>query len=65
MLHNLKIGPETRIGWCAQNLNYGTWYFGTFEVNMSHRNNRNILGIFRATKIVAPLESGQNGILAS
>ena len=64
MLHNLKISPETRIGICAQNLNYGTWILDGNGEYMDRRSSKNYLGFFLATKIVAPLESAQNAILA-
>ena len=64
MLHNLKIGPEKRTGWCTQNLNYGTWVLDGNGEDMDRRSSTNYLGFFLATKMVVPLESAQNAILA-
>ena len=64
MLHNLKIDPETRTGWCAQNLNYGTWVIDGNGEDMDRRSSTNYLGFFLATKMVVPLESAQIAILA-
>ena len=64
LLHNLKIGPDTRIGWCAQNLNYGTWVLDGNGEDINRRSSTSYLGFFLATKMVAPLESAQNAILA-
>ena len=64
MLHNLKINPETRIGWCSQKLNYGTWDLDGNGKDMDIISSTNYLGFFLATKMVAPLESAQGAILA-
>jgi hypothetical protein len=64
LLHNLKISPETRTGCCAQKLNYGTWVLGGNGEDVDRRSSTNYLGFFLAIKMVAPLESAQNAILA-
>ena len=58
------MNPETRIGWCAQNLNYGTWDLDGNGEDMDRRSSTNYLGFFLAIKMVAPLESAQIAILA-
>jgi hypothetical protein len=58
------MSPETRIGRCAQNLNYGTWVLDGNGEDMDRRSSTNYLGFFLATKIIAALESAQNAILA-
>ena len=64
MLHNLKINSETGIGWCSQKLNYGTWDIEGNGKDMDIRSSTNYLRFFLATKMVVPLESAQNAILA-
>ena len=64
MLHNLKIGPETRIGWCSQNFVYGTWDLDGNGKDLDIRSSTNYLGFFLATKMVVPLEMPQFEILA-
>jgi hypothetical protein len=43
---------------------YGTWVLDGNGEDMDRRSSTNYLGFFLATKIVAPLESAQNAILA-
>jgi hypothetical protein len=43
---------------------YGTWDLDVNGEDMDRRSSTNYLGFFLATKIVAPLESAQNAILA-
>ena len=64
MFHYLKISPETKIGTCAQDLNYGTWVLDGNGEDMDRRSSTNYLGFFLATKMVAPLESARIAILA-
>ena len=51
--------------WCsAQNLNYGTWVFDGNGEDMDRRSSTIYLGFFLTTKMVVPLETAQNAILA-
>ena len=63
-LCKLEIWTEFAIGCCAQNLNYGTGYLNGDGEDMDIRSSKNYLGFFLATKMVVPLESAQNAILA-
>jgi hypothetical protein len=60
----LEIWTEFANGWCAQNLNYGTWDLDGNGEYMDMRSSTIYLGFFLATKMVAPLECAQSAILA-
>jgi hypothetical protein len=61
---NRKIWTEFANGFCAQTLNYGTWDFDGNGEYMDRRSSTIYLRFFLATKMVVPLESAQNAILA-
>ena len=63
-LHKVSDKAETCIGSCAQLLNYGTWGLDGNGESISRRSSTKYLGIFLATKMVVPLESGSEAILA-
>jgi hypothetical protein len=46
------------------NLIYGTWFLDGNEEDMDRRSSKIYLGFFLATKMVVPLETAQNAILA-
>ena len=45
-------------------MNYGAWDLDGIGEDMDRRSSTNYLGFFLATKMVVPLESAQNAILA-
>ena len=55
---------ESYIRLCAQNLNYGAWVLDGNGEDMDRRSSIIYLGFFLATKMVVPLETAQNAILA-
>jgi hypothetical protein len=63
-LCKLPNWTESANGYCAQNLNWGTWDFDENGEDMDIRSSTNYLGFFLATKMVVPLERPQIEILA-
>ena len=63
-LCKLKIWTEFAKWYCAQNLMGGTWVLDGNGEYMDRISSTNYLGFFLTTKMVVPLESAQNAILA-
>ena len=55
---------ETCIGSCAKFLNWGTWDEDGTSDYIARTSSTTYVGIFSAIKMVVPLESGINAILA-